>query len=180
MKKVHKFWIWIKNKGNTTITRRAKNKAKSLLKYWSTDWINSLAISSSLSASASTCDPLPCSSSVQQLSAWLAWWITVCCRFISLARIYTHIQRVTFTVLFTGNSKLWACISGIANIVSEPSSSVWCWTDWSLVVPLLCEKHPLFSRSPVWYWVSQSPSLWWICMHQCWYTKEKYTYYNAI
>ncbi|TNN75420.1 hypothetical protein EYF80_014232 [Liparis tanakae] len=36
-------------------------------------WINSLAISSSLSASASTWEPRPCSSSVQQFSAWLAW-----------------------------------------------------------------------------------------------------------
>lgn len=45
-----------------------------------------LATSNSLCASASTWEPLPCSSSVQQLSAWLAWWITVCCRFISLAK----------------------------------------------------------------------------------------------
>lgn len=50
--------------------------------------VDSLATSKSLSASASTREPLPCSSSVQQLRAWLAWWMTVCCRFISLVRSY--------------------------------------------------------------------------------------------
>lgn len=49
-----------------------------------------LATSNSLCASASTWEPLPCSSSVQQLSAWLAWWITVCCRFISLVKTCRH------------------------------------------------------------------------------------------
>lgn len=50
--------------------------------------VDSLATSKSLSASASTREPLPCSSSVQQLRAWLAWWMIVCCRFISLVRSY--------------------------------------------------------------------------------------------
>lgn len=106
-----RFWTFSKEKDNKAFTRTAKdfiNKAEKL------GWMDSLATSSSLCASASTWDPLPCSSSVQQLSAWLAWWITVCCRFISLVRTYRQIQHSIACVI---NQAVWKNTHSAARVM---------------------------------------------------------------